>query len=105
MNAITQNFPEIQKQAGLPSVDTMSISQIIMVSIPYIYGVAGIILLINIATAGLKMMTSASDPKSMSASQSKITTSLVGILLLFASFYIVKIVLKFLGINFSTSFF
>lgn len=67
--------------------------------LPYVFGAAGIILLLNIISAGLKMMTSSGDPKAIGAAQAKLTTSAVGILILFTSFWIVKLVLQFLGIE------
>ena len=67
--------------------------------IPFIFGTAGIILLLNIVTAGLKMMTSIGDQKAIESSKSKITTSLIGILILFSSFWIVRLLWQFIGID------
>lgn len=87
----------IEAGAGIttPGAPSETISMIL----PYIFGAAGIILLLNIISAGLKMMTSQGDPKAISAAQAKLTTSAIGILILFVSFWIVKLVLQFLGID------
>lgn len=88
---------------GAPTVDINSDSTdfgtIITGLLPWVYGIAGIILLFNIISSGLKMMTSQGDPKALAASQAKLTTSAIGILILFASFWIVQLLMKFLGID------
>ncbi len=74
-------------------------AEIISEMLPYVFGIAGIILLLNIISSGLKMMTSQGDPKALGASQAKLTTSAIGILILFTSFWLVQLIMKFIGIN------
>ena len=83
--------------AGVP--DPGKPAELVIKSLPYIFGVAGIVLLLNIISSGLKMMTSSGDPKAIGAAQAKLTTSAIGILILFASFWIVQLVMKFLGVD------
>lgn len=89
--------------AGTAKIDindsNLKFGNIITTALPYIFGIVGIILLLNIITSGFKMMTSKGDPKVMQSAQAKLTTSLVGIIILFASFWIVQIIMKFIGIN------
>lgn len=68
--------------------------------LPYVFGIAGIILILNIISAGFKMMTSSGDPKAIGAAQAKLSTSAIGILILFTSFWVVQLLLRFLGIGF-----
>lgn len=79
--------------------DSLSFGTIITQLLPYIFGAAGIILLFIIISSGFSMMTSKGDPKAMQTAQGKITTAVVGILILFASFFIVQLLLQFLGIE------
>lgn len=79
--------------------DSTNFGTIISGLLPWIYGIAGIILLFNIISSGLKMMTSQGDPKALSAAQAKLTTSILGIFILFASFFIVRLIMSFIGIN------
>lgn len=65
----------------------------------YLFGAAGIILLFMLITAGYGYIFSRGDPKAVQVAQSRITTSLTGLLLLFASFWIVKLVGQFFGIT------
>jgi hypothetical protein len=93
---------DIQNEAGLTAMQlnlNMKPFQFIGSVLPYIYGAAGIFLLINIITAGFKIMNSQGDPKAMQEAQLKLKNSVVGMLILFASFWIVQVVLLFFGIN------
>jgi hypothetical protein len=105
---LAQNLNDIQTKAGFTfgqkSLDDVTLVGFITDGLPYIFGAAGIILLFNIISSGIKMMTSAGAPKVMQASQAKITTSLIGILVLFGSFWIVTLILQFLGINLDNPF-
>ena len=94
------NLDDIQTKSGINlPFESNNAAQIITDALPYIFGVAGIILLLNIISSGLKMMTSVGDPKVMQAAQAKLTTSVIGILILFTSFWIVKLIMQFLGIR------
>lgn len=96
----TGTFTSIQNNAGLPAWNAlMQPAEIISKSLPYIFGVAGIILLINIVTAGFKIMGSQGDPKAMQEAQLKLKNSALGLLILFSSFWIVRLIGQFIGIG------
>lgn len=97
MKLLAQNFSAIESGAGVSSPSNLA--EVISNILPYVYGAAGIVLLLNIVSSGLKMMTSASDPKGMQAAQAKLTTSVIGVLILAASVVIVQLLLDFLGVN------
>ncbi len=100
----SDNLNQIQN-IGLPTFTfreggrTTGISRIFPVILPYIFAAAGIILVFNLISAGFRLMTSSGDPKATGAAQAKITTSLIGILVIFVSFWVVKLILQFFGIN------
>lgn len=97
---LAQNFLDIQSQAGLPAMGVASKPVFWIVrALPWIFGIAGIILLLNIITSGLKMMTSNGDPKALQGAQAKLTTSAIGIVILFVSFWVVQLLMKFLGVT------
>lgn len=89
----------IQTGAGLNLGGVFSWPGLYNAIIPVAYAVAGVILLFNLISAGLKLMTSRGEPKTVESAKSKITTSLIGILILFSSFWIVKLIWQFIGIN------
>lgn len=90
----------IQNNSGIfLSVSDNNVADLISIVLPYVYGIAGIILLFNIIASGYHMMTSAGDPKAMQSAQAKLTTSVIGILILFISFWVVRLIGQFLGIE------
>lgn len=80
-------------------------SQIISDLIPYVFGAAGIVLLLMLLVAGYQILFSRGDPKAMQIAQSRITTSIIGLVILFMSFWIVRILGQFLGIALFSSLF
>ena len=67
--------------------------------IPYIYVVAGIILLFLIVMGGIGMMTAAGNPDKIKAAQGKITAGLIGFLVIFISYFVAQILELVLGIK------
>lgn len=103
MNYLAQNLDAIEA-IGIPNLKLSyfrgsTVSNIIEAVLPYIYGLAGILLLVNIITSGFKIMNSQGDPKAMQESQVNLKNSALGLLILFASFWIVQIVFTWIGIN------
>lgn len=88
---------------GTPAVDinsdNLEFGEILTDILPYVFGVAGIILLFNIISSGFKMMTSQGDPKVMQAAQAKLSTSMIGVVILFVSFWLVQLIMQFLGVK------
>lgn len=97
---LAQNLQQIHKDAGLSTLMySIKPGQVLQLALPYLFGAAGIILIINIVTAGFKLMTSVGNPKSIESAQAKLSSSLIGILVLLISFWIVQILMTFLGIK------
>lgn len=90
---------KVPSTGGKIDVNTTSFGEIVAQLLPYIFGAAGIILLFIIISSGFNMMMSKGDPKAMQVAQGKITTAVVGIIILFTSFFIVQLLLQFLGIG------
>ncbi|EKE06397.1 MAG: hypothetical protein ACD_19C00014G0011 [uncultured bacterium] len=88
----------ISSKPGVPP-DPGKPAELITKALPYVFGAAGIVLVLNIISSGLKMMTSKGDPKVLQGAQAKLTTSAIGILILFTSFWIVKLIFQFLGLD------
>lgn len=96
---LAQQFDKIHNDAGIRFLITNKPGFVIQLLLPYLFGAAGIILLLNIIVSGYQMMTSVGEPKVMQAAQAKITTSLIGIVIVFISFWAVQLILKFFGID------
>lgn len=67
--------------------------------IPYIYVVAGLILLFLIITGGIGLMTAAGNPDKIKAAQGKITAGLIGFLIIFVAYFLMQILEVVLGIK------
>ena len=67
--------------------------------LPYIYVAGGFALFFFLVSGGLQMMTSASNEKGVTAAKNKITSALVGFILLFVSYWLVKIIEIIFGVN------
>ena len=67
--------------------------------LPYIYVVAGLILLIMLIMGGFGLMTSAGNPDKTKAGYGKITNALIGFLIIFVSYFVVQLVETILGIK------
>ena len=59
--------------------------------LPYIFGAAGIALLIYLVMGGLQMMTSRGDPKAIQGAQGKITNALIGFVIVITAFLVVQL--------------
>ncbi|HLD91832.1 MAG TPA: hypothetical protein VI795_00385 [Patescibacteria group bacterium] len=95
-------FDAIQFNSGLPAwVTFVTPMFFLLAALPYLFGIAGIVLIFNVISSGYKMMTSVGDPKVLQAAQAKLNSSLIGLLIIFASFWVVNLILKFFGISFS----
>ena len=67
--------------------------------LPYIYVIAGLILLVMLVMGGLGLMTAAGNPDKMKAGYGKITNALIGFLIIFVSYFVVQLVETILGIK------
>lgn len=98
---LAQDFNAIQTK-GLPNfIGGKNIGEVIQNSniLTYIFGLAGILLLVYLVTAGLSMMTSRGEPKAMQMAQGKIMNALLGFVIIIIAYFLVGLVAKIFGIN------
>jgi hypothetical protein len=75
------------------------IGEIISLVLPYVFIIAGLLLLFFLITGGFQLMFSANNEKGIEAAKGKVTNALLGFLLLFVSYWIVQILEIILGID------
>lgn len=75
-----------------------SLADIVNNAIPMLFGIAGIILLVYILWGGFDFLTSMGDPKKAESGKNKITTAIIGFVIIFVSFWIVQIIRALLNI-------
>lgn len=92
------DLEQVQKSAN-PNFSYSSIGDVLSAFVPYIFGIAGILLLLYLIYGGLGFMLSGGDPKAIESAKGKITNALVGFVIIFISFWIVQLVGKFLGLD------
>lgn len=105
------NFDQIvQEVLKSPNIDSgkfnifttkgsAQVAAIVNLVLPYIFIIAGILLLFYLIAGGFQMMTSPGDEKAVSSAKAKITNALVGFILLFISYWIVQIIQTILGFS------
>ena len=95
MKLLAQSFGigdyTIQGPLGQGPLGEANIGTIIGQSLPYVFGFAGLGLLLMIIASGFTLMTSAGDPKKMEKGKATLTNAIIGFLIIFAAFWIVQI--------------
>lgn len=95
------DLKNIQSEAFPSASPLASITPAGIVSniLPYVFGAAGLALLVYMIFGGLQYMLSRGDPKAMQSAQAKITNALIGFLIIILAFTITQLVAQILGIN------
>lgn len=75
------------------------VGDIISGAIPFIFGFAGLALLIYLIYGGIHLMISAGDAKAAAEAKGKISNALVGFVIIFIAFWIVQIVGRVFGLE------
>ena len=90
MKNLAQNvdFNAIQNQ-GLPGFKFAggTVGSVISALLPYLFAIAGILLLLFLISSGISYMTSRGDPKAVGAAQAKITYALVGFIIILIAYW------------------
>ena len=97
------DFKELNKQAfptptSLMRTEGLSLGKIISQLLPYLFAIAGLLLLLYLIWGGFSLMTSGGDPKHMDQAKGKITNAIIGFLLLFVSYWLVQILQVIFGL-------
>jgi hypothetical protein len=91
----------IDSFASTPIVDpnNTTLGMAISKLLPFVFSAAALIMLVYFVLAGLQLMTSRGDPKAVQMAQGKITTSLIGMAVIFLAFALVKLIGQMLGVG------
>ncbi len=76
-----------------------NIGEIINALVPYIFALAGLVLLLILIWGGFEMMTSAGDPKKMESAKGKLTNAVAGFIIIFVAFWLVQILEVIFGLT------
>ena len=67
--------------------------------LPYVYVIAGLVLLFMLISGGIELMTAAGNPGKSKSGYGKITAGLIGFVIIFVSYFVLQIVETVLGIT------
>lgn len=70
-----------------------NLASLITNALPYVFGLAGIILFVYIVWGGFDFLTSMGDPKKAEAGKNKITYAILGFIIIFVAYWIVQLVI------------
>ena len=93
------DFDSLKGALPNPSAYPNNITDIISLALKFVFPAAGILLLFYLVLGGFSLMTSAGDPKAMQSAKGKITSALIGFVIIFAAYWIVQIVGIILGLE------
>ncbi len=79
--------------------ETLKLGNILSALLPYLYVAGGFILFIMMIWGGFEMLTGATEQKSQEAGKQRITTAVIGFILLFVSYWIAQILQIIFGIR------
>jgi hypothetical protein len=105
MNKIALKLPgpgggvSIQEPPGFKFGGEAKIGDIISALLPYIFVLAGLVLFIFLIIGGFGLLTSGGNPDKVKAAQGKITSAVIGFVIIFISYWLVRILEIVLGIQ------
>ncbi len=85
------NLNDVINNLGIKFKGTSTIGEIVTAALNYIYAFAGIGLLIYLIIAGFAYLTSAGDPKKLEVAKGKLTTALIGFIIVITAFWVTQI--------------
>lgn len=74
-----------------------TLADIINALVPYVFALAGLLLLLLLIWGGFDLLCSGGDPEKVKSAQSKITNALIGFIIIFAAYWILQILQVILG--------
>lgn len=88
------DLPGGQKVIGpLPPDRFPNLASLVTNALPYIFGIAGIILFVYIVWGGFDFLTSMGDPKKAESGKNKITYAILGFVIIFVAYWIVQLII------------
>lgn len=93
------DFNSLKGSLPNPTAYPDKITDLISTALKFVFPAAGILLLFYLVLGGFSLMTSGGDPKAMQSAKAKITSALVGFVIVFAAYWIVQIVGIILGLG------
>lgn len=68
-----------------------NLASVVTAALKYIFPIAGILLLLYLVWGGFSYLTSIGDPKKAEAARGRITSAIIGFVIIFTAFWLVQI--------------
>lgn len=92
------NFGELESITA-PNFANAAPAEIINALMPYIFFIAGVLLLIYLILGGYQYIFSRGEPGATAAARGKITNAIIGLIIVLTAYWIVQVVAMFFGIQ------
>lgn len=102
MNKLALTLPggeNIKEPEGLKFGNQSTIGDILSGLLPYIFVIAGLTLFILLIMGGFGLLTSAGSPDKVKAAQGKITSAIIGFVIIFIAYWLMRILEIVFGLN------
>ena len=76
-----------------------TLGTIVTILVTYLLPLAGILLLLYLVFAGFQYLTSGGDPKKVEMAKQKLTSGIIGFIVVFISYWLVQIVARVLDLT------
>jgi len=96
---IERAFPTHSYSPGEVDVRSTNLGEIISKLLPYIFTLAGIILFIFLILSGFELLTSGGNPEKAKKAQGRITSALIGFLIIFLAYWLTQLLEVIFGIS------
>lgn len=93
---------DVGNAAGKPQIaalGAMSVGDILNKTVPVLIGIAGLFLLFYLVMGGFGVMTSKGDPKALEAAKSKITSAVIGFVIIAIGYLLVQLIGLIFGVG------
>lgn len=85
--------------AAGPAFEIANLGNIISIILPYVFILSGLILFVFLIFGGFQLLLSAGNPESVKSGQGKITSALIGFIIIFVAYWLVEILQIVFGIS------
>ena len=93
-------FQEQKFSGGIIKINqNLKLGTILSQLLPYLFAIAGLLLLLYLLYGGLSLMLSRGDPKAAQSAKDKITGAVVGFVIVFVAYWLVQIIGTIFGIE------
>ena len=82
-----------------PSLGGTTLGNLVSILVTYLLPLAGLLLLLYLVFAGFQYLTSGGDPKKIEVAKQKLTSGIIGFIVVFISYWLVQLVARVLGLT------